>query len=48
MPAIFLVFVLGTAINVANTQPHSFSDVQEALLNQVKHPVISAADHYNK
>lgn len=50
MPVILMVLLLGTAVNVANTHPHNFADVKASVLQQVKHPVISAADpsKYNK
>lgn len=44
MHLIILVFLLGTAVNVANTHPHSKDDVRSAIVKQFTHPIIEPFD----
>lgn len=42
MPAIVLVLILSTGLNVANAHPHSAQEANAALLKQFTNPVIVA------
>ncbi len=48
MGIIFLVFLIGTSINVANDHPHNMADVHASILKQIEHPVLGAGGPYNQ
>ncbi len=46
---ILLVLLLGTSINVANDHPTNLAGVEDSIIKQITHPVITADySHLNK
>lgn len=45
MQLMFLVFVIGSALNGLNAHPHNVVEFNAAVLSQLNHPVISQADY---